>query len=103
MFKLPAWFALVGLAFNCSLGARGQTSPQARAMLTQSINEKILITLPGNVRPEVTASSDRGPVADNLELDHMFLQLNRPPEQEQALSRFIEALHDPESSSFHHW
>lgn len=103
MVRLPAWFALVGWMSSFSFGAYAQISPYAHTMLTQSINEKVLVTLPGNVRPEAVSSNDRGPVAGNLELEHMFLQLKRPPEQEQALASLLEELHDPESPSFHRW
>ncbi|MBV8571715.1 MAG: peptidase S53, partial [Acidobacteriaceae bacterium] len=103
MLKLPAWFALAGLALYCTSGADGQVSPHAPAMLTQGINEKVLVALPGNVRPEASSAKDQGPVADSLELEHMFLQLKRPPAQEAALSSFLEDLHDPLSPNFHHW
>ena len=33
----------------------------------------------------------------------MLLQLQRPPEQEQALKEFIDQLHDPASPNFHRW
>jgi hypothetical protein len=61
------------------------------------------VTLRGNTRPEVTAKNDRGRVSDGLTLNHMMLQLQRTPAQEQALQEFIKGLHDPTSSLFHHW
>jgi subtilase family serine protease len=36
-------------------------------------------------------------------MEHMLLQLQRPPEQEQALKEFIDQLHNPASPNFHRW
>jgi subtilase family serine protease len=36
-------------------------------------------------------------------MEHILLQLQRPPEQEQALKEFIDQLHDPASPNFHRW
>ena len=47
--------------------------------------------------------NDRGAVADDFQMEHMLLQLQRPPEQEQALKEFIDQLHDPASPNFHRW
>jgi hypothetical protein len=62
-----------------------------------------LITLRGNTRPEAKPANDRGPVADDSPMEHMMLLLHRTPEQEQALEKFINDLHDPASPIFHHW
>jgi hypothetical protein len=62
-----------------------------------------LVTLRGNTRPEANAYNDRGRVADSMPLNHLMLQLQRTPEQEQALEQFIDELHDPASPLFHHW
>ena len=92
----------LGIAFEPS--ARAQTSPgPARPMITQSIVEANLVRLFGNVRPEATAANDRGRVPDNLSMEHMLLQLKRPPAQEQALNQLIDQLHDPASPNFHRW
>ena len=80
--------------------------PQAQAgtpVITQSVEENNLVTLVGNVRPEVNARYDRGPVPDSLPMEHMLLQLKRSPEQERELENFIEDLHNPSSPRFHHW
>ena len=37
-----------------------------------------LVTLPGNVRPDVKSAIDQGAVDGSLQLDHMLLQLQRP-------------------------
>ena len=62
-----------------------------------------LITLPGNVRPDVRTAIDKGAVDGSMQLDHMLLQLQRPAAQEAALEAKIEAMHQPGSPDFHHW
>ncbi len=76
---------------------------QPRAVITEAINESKLVTLAGNTRPEATAANDRGAVADSLPMEHLWLQLRRSPEQEQALDKYLDELQDPKSPNYHHW
>ena len=76
---------------------------QARALITGTISETDLVTLAGNTRPEATAPNDRGPVADSLPMEHLWLQLRRSPEREQALDKYLDELTDPKSPNYHHW
>ena len=74
------------------------------ALVTQPINEANLVVLAGNTRPEaIVPANDRGPVADDLPLPHMMLQLRRPAAQEQAAVALIDQLHDRNSPNYHHW
>ena len=79
------------------------TGQRTRALITQEIDESRPVTLKGNTRPEANAVNDRGAVADDFQMEHMLLQLQRPPEQEQALKEFIDQLHNPASPNFHRW
>jgi subtilase family serine protease len=72
-------------------------------MITQPINETVLHRLAGNTRSQANAQNDAGPVADGLTMDHMLLQLQRPPEQEEAIRQFIESQQDPQSPNYRHW
>src|SRR5579863_5124937 len=74
-----------------------------RALITQPINENRLRTLAGNTRPEVKTATDSGAVPDNFVMDHMMVQLQRAPEQEQSVRQFIDELHSPQSPNFHRW
>ena len=76
---------------------------QPRALITETISETELVTLAGNTRPEATAANDRGPVADSFPMEHLWLQLRRSPEREQALERYIDQLSDRQSPNFHRW
>ncbi len=72
-------------------------------LITTAIDESKLHRMVGNTRPEATPANDRGRVADNFAVDHMLLQLQRSPAEQQALDQFIDTLHNPQSPSFHRW
>ncbi|HXZ39212.1 MAG TPA: protease pro-enzyme activation domain-containing protein, partial [Terriglobales bacterium] len=76
---------------------------QASALLTQPLNDAVLIRLHGNTRPEANTANDRGRVADKFLMPHMLLQLQRPAKQEQDLEQFLNQIHDPNSPNFHRW
>jgi subtilase family serine protease len=80
-----------------------ESGSATRRLITQPIDESKLVTLGGNTRPEAITANDRGPVDDSLPMEHMLLQLQRPPELEQALEIFIDQLHDPNSQNFRRW
>jgi Pro-kumamolisin, activation domain len=99
-------FCLCFLAALVCLFAGSERSAQAQAapvLITQNVDETRLVTLEGNTRPEARAQYDRGPVADDLELEHMLLLLKRAPERQREVDRLIENLHDSSSPSFHQW
>lgn len=74
-----------------------------RVLITDSIDESKLVTLSGNTRPEVTAQNDRGIVPDSTPVEHMFLQLRRPPTLEGEFVHLIDEMHDKTSPNFRHW
>ncbi len=73
------------------------------ALIPERIDEAALHTLAGNTRPEANRLNDRGAVEDSLSLEHMLLQLQRSPEQEDAVRGMIDDLHDANSPKFHQW
>ena len=81
----------------------GSAQAEAPPLVLQAIDEAETTTLPGNVRPEALLANDRGPVDDDLRLEHMQLLLARPAETEAALDRLIDDLHNPASPHFHQW
>ena len=99
----PASFLLVLSSFQSVNAQALDTEPGAGALVSQIIDESDRVTLHGNTRPEASAESDRGPVANDFPMKHMLLQLRRPPELEKALQQFIDELHNPGSSNFHAW
>jgi hypothetical protein len=109
MHVKPRLACVIGgiLALACSSQFARTESTQSvqgpRALVTQNIDEAKLVTLRGNVRPEANAGNDRGPVVENFPMEHLLLQLKRPPELERELQQFIDDLHDPKSPNFHKW
>jgi subtilase family serine protease len=87
----------LAVAFPIATYAQGSRS---RIQITQPINESVLHRLSGNTRSQANIQNDAGAVADDLAMDHMLLQLQRPAEQEQALRQFIESQQDPQSANY---
>lgn len=103
--KSGLFFALCrGLLFFLVSSNSGYArSVQTRSLITQSINEKNLVTLHGNTRSEVDLAKDLGPVSDDLQLEHIYLLMNRPSEQQQAIDDLINQLHDQNAPHYHQW
>jgi subtilase family serine protease len=91
------------LLFFCTIPFLAQSGTPKRPLITQSIDENNLVRLAGNTRPEVRPANDRGPVADTLPMEHMYLQMKRSPEQQEAVQDLINRLHDPKAPEYHHW
>lgn len=99
--RRTSFTALIAVAsiFPVSLAAQSHRMPR----ITGPIDETNLRTLAGNTRPEATVANDRGAVEDGFPMEHMLLQLQRSPEQEQAVRGLIDDLHSASSPKFHHW
>ncbi len=67
------------------------------------VEDTRLIRLQGNTHPMARPEFDRGPVSRSLPMERMMLLLQRSPQQEAALSKFMEEQIDPKSANFHHW
>ncbi|MDE2184061.1 MAG: S8/S53 family peptidase [Alphaproteobacteria bacterium] len=76
---------------------------QAAGLISGSVNDKALVTLAGNTRPEAIAANDRGAVSDSLVLDGMQLVLKRSQAQETALNRLVDEQQDRNSPNYHKW
>jgi len=75
-----------------------------RVLITDAIDESKLVTLSGNTRPEARrGGNDRGIVPDSAPVEHMFLQLRRPPALEAEFTQLINEMHDKTSPNFRHW
>lgn len=90
--------------FTCLAVANDQVgSATAAARITNAVDDSQLVQLSGNTHPLATAANDRGLVADGLPLQHIFLQLQRSPQQEAALEYFMREQLEPRSVNYHHW
>jgi subtilase family serine protease len=97
---------IVGLATTCYFGASAKAAgprASARDLVTHEIDDRLRVTLRGNTRPEAKRENDRGPVPDDFKLEHMLLQLRRPPELEQQYDEYLETLTQRNSANFHQW
>ena len=92
--------ALAAVFLSASIASQAQTKP---LLVTQKIDNNVLVTLAGNTRPEANAQNDQGPLTSNLQFDHMLMVLKRPAALETELEQFIANLHNPASASYHQW
>jgi len=76
---------------------------EATPLVTQPVDERSMVPLRGNLRPEATRRYDRGRVDDTLRLEHMQLLLKRSYQREQELESLIDQQHTRGSPQFHHW
>lgn len=76
-------------------------APQAR--IVDRLNENVLVTLRGNTHPSIRRASDLGPVSDSQPLTRMLLLLQRAPDRETALLRYLDEQQTLSSPNFHQW
>jgi len=95
----PVLLILILGSFAPAALAASSAAPQ----IVSSVNDNDLVQLKGSTPPQALEQFDRGPVADSLPLEHMYLVLRRGSEQESAVEQFIAELHDPHSASYHQW
>jgi subtilase family serine protease len=93
---------LLGL-MPLALPVSAEEAVSRRSLITAKVDERQLVTLEGNTRPEVAVAQSHQAVEDALPLQHMHLQLRRSAAQEQAVAAFIDSLTDKSSPNFHHW
>jgi hypothetical protein len=73
------------------------------ARITQAIDETQLVRLQGNVHPLALPDFDQGIVADATPMKRMMLVLQRSPEQQAALSKFMDEQLGKDSPNYHNW
>ena len=89
--------------FGCKAMGHAQEVEGAAARLTESIDETKLVTLSGNTHPLAVPKNDLGPAPDSMPLQHMYLQLQRSPEQQQALDKLLRQMQTSTSPMYHQW
>jgi subtilase family serine protease len=99
------WLSLIACALLLSgVSAAAEESIPGRPLLKAAVDERQMVTLEGNTRPEArVAANDRQAAADSLPLEHVLLQLKRSPAQEKAVETFVDSLTDRGSPNYHHW
>jgi len=81
----------------------GQNTLERPRLITQPVDEHKLVTLAGNTRPEARPENDKGPVADDLQFVHLYLQMKRAPEVQAAMDALVDKLHDRTAPEYHRW
>jgi Pro-kumamolisin, activation domain len=99
---LLGFWCLLLLVFIASSGLSSYAQG-AQPRITQQIDERAYVTLTGNTRPEANVLNYRGPVSAVFPVDHILLFLQRSPQQEQAVDKYINSLNDKNSPNFHKW
>jgi subtilase family serine protease len=79
-----------------------RTSDTPSRILTPIDNTR-LVRIAGNTPPQARPRFDQGAVDPAMNLNRMVLVLQRSPEQELALTKFMAAQLNPSSPDFHHW
>lgn len=95
-------FLLTCFLLFSSLGVAAQTT-NLPARITQPVDEKNLIVLPGNVHPLARPEFDQGPVADAQPMRRMLLLLQRSRDQEAALRQLLDDQQSKSSPNYHVW
>lgn len=98
LFRSLQWCLSLALLWNPALA---QNQPASR--IAQSIDDRVRITLKGNVHPLAQPRYDQGPVSDFFAANRMFLLLQRSPEREAALQHFLQDAHRAGGSNYHRW
>src|SRR6266446_776067 len=78
-------------------------TPAVAARITQAIDETRLVRLHGNVHPLARPEFDQGIVSDATPMNRILLLLQRSPEQQAALSKFMDEQLSKDSPNFHKW
>ncbi len=78
-------------------------SANATARINQSIDEKNVVTLHGNVHPLARSENDQGLVSDATTMSRILLLLLRSTEQEAFLQQLMSEQMSKGSPNFHKW
>lgn len=92
------FLAVLALALSA-----GIAFPAEQSRIVDPIDETNLVRLVGSTHRLAQPQYDRGAVDDGLPMEHMYLQLQRSPEQEAALEGLMREQLDPHSSNYHAW
>jgi subtilase family serine protease len=89
------------------IGVRSEVASAGAADVPQRVLSVVKDTettlLTGNTHPLAKPEFDRGLVEPGRRLERMILVLKRSPDQDRALTDFIERQQDTASADYHHW
>src|SRR5207253_7184844 len=97
--RLLGWLGLLG-AFSGSFAA-AQTLQRSR--ITQPIDERVRVTLKGNVHPLAQARYDQGAVPDSIPVQRVLLLFQRSPERVAGVRQLLRDGHTLGSPTYYTW
>jgi len=100
-----AWVVVFGLLLPAAarLGAqKGEAGSVTPSRLMSPIDEHELVTLHGNVRQDLAAAEDLGPVEDEKPV-HLYLLLRRSTAQQADLDNLLARQQEPGAPEYHKW
>jgi hypothetical protein len=100
LYRVALLFVSI-LVFSFGRAAAQTTNIPER--ITQSVDEKNLVVLKGNVHPLARPEFDQGVAPLDLRMDRMLLVLKRSPEQESALQKLLDDQQDKSSPRYRQW
>jgi trimeric autotransporter adhesin len=96
--------ALCVLLASLPAVAQGASQPQpSHPRITQPVDNRLRVTLSGNVHPLAQPRFDLGRVSDSFPAQRLFLLLQRSPERETALRQFLQDVHTRGNANYHKW
>src|SRR6058998_2212852 len=97
MTLLSAWLPVVAGQINA------ERQPRQRRRLTESIDNRRTVLLPGTTHSRIRQARDQGRVRADLVMERAILALKSSPEQEADLAGFLAQQQDPSSPHYHEW
>jgi hypothetical protein len=94
------WMSAGLVLAGCSALGLAQVSTHR---VGRQIDERLAVTLEGNVHPLARAEFDRGPAGADTRLERMMLVLKPSVSQQAELDAMVGAQHDPQSPFYHRW
>ena len=85
------------------LGRAAAQTTNIPARITQSVDEKNVFVLKGNVHPFARPEFDQGVLPDALPIGRMLLLLQRSPVQEASLTHLLDDQQNKSSRNYHAW
>jgi len=97
MTLLSAWLPVVAGQINAG------RQPRQRRRLTEAIDNRRTVLLPGTTHARIRQARDQGRVRADLVMERAILALKSSPEQEADLAGFLAQQQDPSSPHYHEW
>lgn len=103
LHTLAAASAMLGAVASLPVFAQTEQEPLAVTRIVKPIEENHLIALPGNIHPLAQARYDQGPAPARMPTGRIVLLLQPSAAQQQALTDYLAAVHNPGSPSYRKW